>query len=381
MSEYQYYEFRAIDRPLSAKEQGELGSYSTRARITATSFINEYSWGNFKGNPNAWMEKYFDAFLYLANWGTRELQIRLPSSLLPIETARAYCYTDCASVREKNGKIILSFVSEEEPEGEWEEGESWLSSIIPVRAELARGDYRCLYLAWLLSVQQGELDEEEEEPPVPEGIGELSGSLVSFTDFLRIDRDLLHAASQTSLPLHLARPTQEDVLAYVRMLSAEEKDGLLLRLMMGEEAHLGAEMLNRFLKEKRKNASLSLKHQRRTVGELIRAGDEYREKRLEAAAKKAAEEKARREAEKAALREKHLDTVASREAETWLRVDQLIATKQPGRYDEAISLLIDLRDVANRKGKMKEFIARVTLLRKQHEKKPSFLKRLGKAGP
>jgi hypothetical protein len=380
MSEYQYYEFQAIDRPLNTKEQSELRAYSTRARITPASFINDYSWGNFKGNPNAWMEKYFDAFLYLANWGTRELQLRLPSSLLPIETALIYCDTDCASVREKNGKIILSFVSEEEPEGEWEEGESWLSSIIPVRAELARGDYRCLYLAWLLSAQQGELDEEEVEPPVPEGLGELSGSLVSFGDFLRIDQDLLHAASQTSLPLHLARPNQEDVLAYVRMLSAEEKNGLLLRLMMGEEAHLGAEMFNRFLKEKRKNASLSLKHQRRTVGELIRAGDEYREKRLEAAAKKAAEEKARREAEKAARREKHLDTIASREAETWLRVDDLIATKQPGRYDEAISLLIDLRDVANRKGKMKEFMAQVTLLRNQHEKKPSFLKRLEKAG-
>jgi hypothetical protein len=134
------------------------------------------------------------------------------------------------------------------------------------------------------------------------------------------------------------------------------------------------------LKEKRKNTSLSLKHQRRTVGELIRAGDEYREERRRAAAKKAAEEKARREAEKAARREKHLNTIASREAKTWLRVDQLIATKQPGRYDEAISLLIDLRDVANRKGKMKEFMARVTLLRNQHEKKPSFLKRLGKAG-
>jgi hypothetical protein len=380
MSEYQYYEFQAIDRPLNTKEQSELRAYSTRARITPTSFINDYSWGNFKGNPNAWMEKYFDAFLYLANWGTRELQLRLPSSLLPIETARAYCYTDCASVREKNGKIILSFVSEEEPEGEWEEGESWLSSIIPVRAELARGDYRCLYLAWLLSVQQGELDEEEEEPPVPEGLGEISGSLVSFADFLRIDQDLLHAALQTSLPLHLARPNQEDVLVYVRMLSAEEKDGLLLRLMMGEEAHFGAEMLNRFLKEKRKNPSLSLKHQRRTVGELIRAGDEYREERRRAAAKKAAEEKARREAEKAARREKHLDTIASRETETWLRVDDLIATKQPGRYDEAISLLIDLRDVANRKGKTKEFMAQVTLLRKQHEKKPSFLKRLEKAG-
>jgi len=380
MSEYQYYEFRAIDRPLSVKEQSELRAYSTRAHITATSFTNEYSWGNFKGNPNAWMEKYFDAFLYLANWGTRELQLRLPSSLLPLSTARAYCYTDCASVREKNGKIILSFVSEEEPEGEWEEGESWLSSIIPVRAELARGDYRCLYLAWLLSAQQGELDEEEEEPPVPGSLGELSGSLVSFTDFLRIDQDLLHAAAQTSLPLDLGRPNQEDVLAWVRALSVNEKDGFLVRLLMEEDAHLGAEMFGRFMKERHQDKHPSLKHRRRTVGELIRAGDQYREKRRRAAAKKAAEEKARREAEKAARREKHLDTIASREAENWLRVDHLIATKQPGRYDEAISLLIDLRDVAKRKGEMKEFIARVALLRNQHEKKPSLLKRMEKVG-
>jgi hypothetical protein len=122
MSEYQYYEFQAIDRPLTAKEQGELRSYSTRARITATSFINDYSWGSFKGNPDLWMEKYFDAFLYLANWGTRVLKLRLPSSLLPVEDVRTYCYSDLASAREKNHKIILSFVSEEEPNGEWEDG-------------------------------------------------------------------------------------------------------------------------------------------------------------------------------------------------------------------------------------------------------------------
>jgi hypothetical protein len=43
MSEYQYYEFQAIDRQLTVKEMAELRSYSTRARITATSFINDYS--------------------------------------------------------------------------------------------------------------------------------------------------------------------------------------------------------------------------------------------------------------------------------------------------------------------------------------------------
>jgi hypothetical protein len=158
MSEYQYYEFQAIDRPLTEEEMRELRAYSTRARITPTSFINDYSWGNFKGNEDVWMEKYFDAFLYVANWGTRVLKLRLPSRLLALETARFYCPGEQAFAREKNGKVILTFVADDEGGGEWVEGEGWLSSLISVRAELARGDLRSLYLGWLLCAQSGELD-------------------------------------------------------------------------------------------------------------------------------------------------------------------------------------------------------------------------------
>jgi hypothetical protein len=38
MSEYQYYEFQAIDRPLTGKQMDELRSF------TPTSFVNDYSW-------------------------------------------------------------------------------------------------------------------------------------------------------------------------------------------------------------------------------------------------------------------------------------------------------------------------------------------------
>ena len=61
MSEYQYYEFTAVDRPLTTREQAELRSLSTRADITATSFVNTYEWGDFKGDPRQLMERYFDA--------------------------------------------------------------------------------------------------------------------------------------------------------------------------------------------------------------------------------------------------------------------------------------------------------------------------------
>ena len=40
MSEYQYYEFLAIDRPLSSEDMRWVWSLSTRAQLTPTSFVN-----------------------------------------------------------------------------------------------------------------------------------------------------------------------------------------------------------------------------------------------------------------------------------------------------------------------------------------------------
>lgn len=34
------------------------------------SFTNEYNWGDFKGNPDKLMQRYFDAHVYVANWMT-----------------------------------------------------------------------------------------------------------------------------------------------------------------------------------------------------------------------------------------------------------------------------------------------------------------------
>jgi hypothetical protein len=51
VSEYQYYEFVAVDRPLSERQLAELRELSTRAEITPTSFVNTYHWGDFRGDP------------------------------------------------------------------------------------------------------------------------------------------------------------------------------------------------------------------------------------------------------------------------------------------------------------------------------------------
>ena len=51
MSEYQYYEFLAVDRPLTDEDQQDLRAISSRARITRNSFTNHYRWGDLKAIP------------------------------------------------------------------------------------------------------------------------------------------------------------------------------------------------------------------------------------------------------------------------------------------------------------------------------------------
>ena len=85
MSEYQCYEFLALDRRLTAQEMAELRSISTRAEITPTRFWNEYQWGDLKADPFKLLARYFDLHLYFANWGTRRLMFRLPVAAVDLD--------------------------------------------------------------------------------------------------------------------------------------------------------------------------------------------------------------------------------------------------------------------------------------------------------
>lgn len=376
MSEYQYYEFQAVDRPLTAGELEVVRSCSSRATITATRFMNHYNYGSFKGNPAAWMEKYFDAFVHVANWGSHELSFRLPRRILSLETAKLYCRGQEASARAKGDFVILDFEALDDEGGDWDDdGSGWLSSLLPLRADLADGDHRVLYLAWLLGVQGNELADEAPEPPVPAGLGELSAPLAALVDFLRLDGDLVTAAAARSAALDTSGARGE-LERWIAALPDGDKTDWLLRLAEGREPHLRAELLRRF-RDARPAREVEGP---RTVGELREAAGERAAERRRQEAEQAARERARREREEAAVRERHLESLAQREAWAWNRVSALIATKNPARYDEAGKLLVDLRDVGLRQGRAAEVEIRLRGLLEEHAKKPTFLERLRKAG-
>jgi hypothetical protein len=217
MSEYQYYEFQALDRPLTQEQMSKLRAYSSRAQITPYSFVNVYNWGDFKGNPRQWMEQYFDAFLYFANWGSRRFMLRLPKKLLDPKAAAPYCAGNNLSCRQNDDHIILSFEAELE-DYDWEEERSGLASLVPIRTDLMRGDHRALYLGWLLAVQFREVPDGGIEPSVPPRLGEPNASLVCLVDFLGIDADLISAAAERSADQQAPTPSRKEIGEWVRTL-------------------------------------------------------------------------------------------------------------------------------------------------------------------
>ncbi len=293
MSEYQYYEFQAVDRPLNDKEMTELRSFSTRAEITPHSFTNEYSWGSFKGDEDRWVEKYFDGFLYYANWGTHILKLRLPSVLLDFKTAKAYCNGDHFSVRLSSDKVILDFLSESENGGGWEE-DLHLTPFLSLRTDLGRGDLRCLYLGWLSGLQSDEYDKKEIEPPLPPGLQNLSPTLANLADFLRIDPDLIDAAAINSPSLEDITPSAADLRTWIATLPINERDDLLANIIAGSmqgDQTAALQQVSRFTKIWRTlREDKTAKGNQRTVGELLKKADLVRKNRehLEAEKKAAA---------------------------------------------------------------------------------------------
>jgi hypothetical protein len=384
VSEYQYYEFRALDRRLTAEQQQRLRSLSSRAEISATRFTNEYSFGDFRGDPGRLLEEYFDAYLYAANWGTRELAFRLPRALLDAQTAQRYCAEEHrAWVTQTAEHVIVRFRRDDDEGDDWIEGDGLLDSLLAARGELATEDLRLLYLGWLLKVQLGELDGDDEdladeaEPPVPAGLRELSDSLASVAQFLKIDDDLIAVAAKASAPL--VSVSDEGIADWVTALSASEKDKFLTMVAEGEGAQVEALLVRRFRRESGP-AGTTPASTGRTAGELLAAAEARRAAREQAEARAKEEARARRAAEQAAAYERHLQYLTGRKEETWQQVAELTVFSKPKEYDQATQLLRDLHVIAQREDDITAFTARVRELRTQYAKRPSLMDRLDKAG-
>jgi hypothetical protein len=261
-----------------------------------------------------------------------------------------------------------------------------LSAIVGVRAELAAGDLRPLYLAWLAAYGAWERDEDvfdrdadhDLEPPVPPGLGTLTAPQRALAEFLRLDDNLLATAAQTSPALAAIADDPSDLAAWMTRLTVAEKDRLLARVVKGEAAQVRMELRRRFRDDT--SSPTILAPGRRTVAELLDDAARRRadNKRLQAAQR--AEDDARREQARLDARERRLDKLADGEDAAWSRVEAMISTRNPAEYDAAVMLLTDLQALAERQYRYETFTSRTIALRQTHARKPSLIERLNRAG-
>jgi hypothetical protein len=383
LSEYQYYEFLAVDRPLDESDRRELRALSTRARITATQFVNSYQWGDFKGDPDKLMERWFDLHLYFANWGTRRLMLRVPKRF--VDLPGLGCFLDeveGVTVRSVGSNFIFDILSEDEGHEEdawdndaWDDGSGRLAALAPLRSELIGGDLRFFYLLWLKALEAGALEDDTAEP-LP-GIGPLTASLQAFADFIRLDHDLVQAAAE-SAATDLAAPSARAVEAAIADLADDEKNAFLVRFF-NADPYAAAE-LRLLLRRRLRPDEAASGPPPRTV-EALRARAEVLcldRARAKAEAVLAQRKREAEEAEK--QRRARLDTLARRGEAVWRDIETEIGRRNASGYAKATGLLSDLKAIATERSLAADFDQRLASIRERHAQKGRFIERLAASG-
>jgi len=371
MSEYQYYEFLAVDRPLTEAEQRAVSRLSSRVEPHPRRAVFTYSYSDFPGSPEKVLAQYYDAMLYLANWGSQRLMFRFPQALVDLDQMRQYSVetvdypSDAIAVSAVGEYAILDIQLNEEEGGEWIEGEGRLDSLVGLRDAVLQQDYRLLYLAWLNGLAAEDVDEDALEPPVPPGLRTLTPALEAFVELFGVDEDLIQVAAEQGGEL---KPVSEDDLRRaIAQLSPEERDTFLLRLAQGEP--LLSLALNRRLSALINHIPRRDDVTRRTAKQLLASAEELQERRLR-------EHVAKAEAKRIA----ELETLAHRGDDAWREVDALIQQSQAQAYDQAVRLLEKLKELAVYRKQEAVFEGHLSQVCDVYRRRSALMKRLREAG-
>ena len=371
MSEYQFYEFAAIDGPLSDKGMAYAESVTGRAEVTPWRWKNVYNWGDFRGSVEKMMQHY-DAHVYLANWGTFRFTVALPKDCFEAAVVEPCLREDAVELSDRGDRYVLTWTRNEEEGWECVDGEGILDGLLPIRDELLRGDLRSLYLGWLADVcwYDHERDDEDEagdepEPPVPPGLGKLTSAQKGLVEQLGIDEDYLAAAADLAVP---EIDTASALRQAVEELKTEDAREYLLRVAQGEGSRVMAE-LNWMATRHARGGEAG---PRRCVRELSEAAVRLRAERE----RRKAQAQARKRREKEAKRKAHLEDVLARSEAVWQEVDSLAEQKTAAAYDQIGKQVHDLSAAHALGVRAAEFEARLSAFRAKYSRRPALMRRI-----
>jgi len=379
MSEYQYYEFLAIDRPLTEDEIDELHEISTRATITPVSFTNEYNWGDLKGNPDKLMQRYFDAHVYVANWMTAIFMVRLPIEALAKEIAESMDVPYVLDFKETKTHWVITWSLEESDNYDrfgMEDGRGWMVRLSPVRDELLRGDIRSLYIGWLAVLTGEMMDDDEIEPLSVSGLGSLTSAQQALAEFLEVGPDLLAGACMDSPAAQIEDISEKDVDMWIDALPRDEVKAVMKQLLEGKGHQTERSIKNRFAAWRRSLQSDKPEAPRRTVGELRNNAEKAQQIRME----KQKRDRKHREIKRRKEREAYLKNLSKDFPRAWKSVQKTVERGSGLAYDEACRALVDISEAYALFATKKQFQKKIKEFMARHMRRKALIQRLVKAG-
>jgi len=136
------------------------------------------------------------------------LMLRLPRGVIQLKEARRYCAGHLTRAFQTKNHLVLDIHAEVEGEDLWDAPP--LGTLARLRNELMKGDFRPLYLAWLLCAQEDESKLRLAAPDAPPGLAKLSVPQREFADLFHVSRDLLREAAGRSPKTPEAVRTKKD---------------------------------------------------------------------------------------------------------------------------------------------------------------------------
>ena len=375
VSEYQCYQWKTVGRRLSPKERGEISDLSSHIAVRADSAEVTYHWGDFKHDPVSVLERYFDLFLYEANWGTQRVAFRFDADTVEAEDLRAFAAGEVITVAEKGSGVLVEAWFDEnwiEPVydyyDEYEQTDWRLNAFEAIHRQLIEGDYRGLFLLWLKACELDPEEEADEPLALPRGMGNSGDEHRILADFVGVDGGVMKAAAERSDPLPGGKRQQEKLERFLAKLPAEKKEEYLQRLLTGDATAVQS----------------ALKRELRSLGKLPRrsqSGTSVSYGELADAARRAAEREARRiKEEKEKRRREYLEELGRREDEIWDRVHALVSEKKTRAYDDAVLLLRGLEDLWTTREDREHFLSSLQLIADEFPRLIGFRGRLEAAG-
>jgi hypothetical protein len=370
MSEYQYFEFAAIDRPLTDGEMAKLRAVSTRAAITPSGFVNHYEWGGLKADPSDWMQRYFDAFVYLADWAL-PVALRLPRDI-PAAELKAFGVKQSLTIDATEDHWILdwSTVKTTAASPRMTAAAGW---DVPLRDELIRGDN--------VSHHQGGLPVPPRArcarprwPRCPQA-SQMSAAQTALAAFLEIDADMIAAAAMGSADS--SDRLTESVDAWLQSLPPDELRSMLRSIVQADRSNPQREIASRYRAWHRQHTpEAAPEARRRNVAELrslaVPAGEERRRRDALAREQEAAARRAKRDTQ--------LRLLMSDVDKRWLALHQQAQRGSASAYEQIVRALSDLAEAYAIASDRKTFDRELRRFLVRHAKRGALLRRLNEAG-